>query len=353
MLICGRYDATGGMHAGGMSQAYDCVDTRLNRRVILKTLHRKEEIRRLSDEKKALLKIRSKHVVQLLDIIEFESAGANYPCLVLEYIQGKDLVEGSYNQDDIYLLHLWQIAKGLEEIHSAGLIHRDIKPNNIRLDGEGIIKIIDFGLSRETGRDDETHAAIGHLPYMAPELLGPPPMQFSCAADVYSFGALALALVAPGMPTCLNSHKPTIPNDLAASHLNAVPPEIQESVQKCLNYQPADRPRISEIVASIERVLLRGRHSARVSIGGKVSLISQQKRSAQPSITVNQVPVAAIKIDYDLNNFIISNILGVVDINNSRARVGDVMPQSCVLAFHHAHGQIYATFDASSPEVMP
>jgi serine/threonine protein kinase len=76
---------------------------------------------------------------------------------------------------------LWQIAAGLSDIHRAGVIHRDIKLQNIRRDKFGIIKIIDFGLAREVGVDDKTKSITGTIGYMAPELFGTSTISFSPA----------------------------------------------------------------------------------------------------------------------------------------------------------------------------
>lgn len=79
----------------------------------------------------------------------------------------------NYNPSESHsekLKKLWQIACGLSDIHSAKIIHRDIKPNNIRVDENKIVKILDFGLARSSGTEAFTHSVIGTLGYMAPEL---------------------------------------------------------------------------------------------------------------------------------------------------------------------------------------
>ena len=353
MLICDRYDATGTMKAGGMSQAHICNDVHLNRKVVLKVLQSEQEERRLEDEKKALMLIRSNHVVQLLDIAEFESLGKNYSCLVLEYIEGKDFEEGSCEEGELYLSYLWQVAKGLEEIHSSGLVHRDIKPDNVRLDSEGIVKIIDFGLSREVGVDNKTISAVGYYPYMAPELLNPP-VEFTAATDVYSFGVFALAIAPDGLPGCLTKAiGAPAPSSLVADHLNDTPVEIVEILQRCLSSTAGDRPAMGEIVEALERVLLAGRHMARISIGGTVSEVSQARPKARPKISNAQGVISQIDIEYNGFDFVVTGIIGQVDINNRKAKTGDCMPASCVLAFHHPYGQLYATFDVSNPEFIP
>lgn len=234
-MLAGRYEALGGMRAGGMSEAHQYRDTRLSRLVIVKTLQHDQEIRRLKDEQKALLKLRSNHVVQLLDVVSLPHNGVDIPCLVLEYIEGADLKEGEYPIALPYLQVLWQVARGLEAIHQAGIVHRDIKPNNVRRDAEGVIKIIDFGLSREVGVDNRTQAAIGYLPYMAPELLQRGPVEFSTKADVYAYAVFAMAITSAGLPDwCRTRQPPTAPANLCATHLAGLDEAVVSTLQRCL-----------------------------------------------------------------------------------------------------------------------
>lgn len=354
MLIAGRYEATGAMSAGGMSEAHQCQDVRLNRPVILKTLRKEQEIRRLADEQKALLKMRSSHVVQLLDVVSFEHAGSEVRCLVLEYIDGTDLSEGQFPIGDDYLQVLWQIATGLKAIHDAGVIHRDIKPNNLRRDKEGVVKIIDFGLAREVGIDNHTQAAIGYLPYMAPELLTKGPVEFSTATDVYAFAVVALSISSGGLPDwCRKRLPPHAPAGLCATHLPGLDAAIVTSLQQSLETNPANRPTISAVLTSIERVLLRDRHRARVVIGGKVYELHSGKRTATPTISSGGVMRSQLGIEYDGNDFVVRSVAGSVYANNRALSVGSKLPPSCVLAFSTAGNNSYfATFDISNPEYM-
>jgi len=336
-----------------MSEAHRCHDLRLNRPVILKTLRGKEEQRRLADEQKALMKLRSNHVVQLLDVVSISHQGHDIPCLVLEYIEGDDLSEGIFGIDDDYLGVLWQIAKGLDEIHREGIVHRDIKPNNVRRDKEGVIKIIDFGLSREVGLDNKTKASIGYIPYMAPELLKAGEIEFSTEADVFAYGVLALAITNAGLPDWCRARTPRdAPPDLVDKHLPVLDPNVRTILQRCVSTLPSDRPKMSEVVASVEGVLLRDRHRARIVIGGKVSEIDSAHRTAKPTISSAGKPIAQLEIYYDGNSFVIQSVIGSVLINNMSLAVGDTLPKSCVVAFKGGSNFYYATFDVSNPEYM-
>lgn len=343
------------MNAGGMSEAHECQDVRLHRKVILKTLRKAQEQRRLDDERKALLKLRSNHVVQLLDVIEFDHLGTKYPCLVLEHIDGTNLAEGQFKTDADYLSVIWQIAKGLAEIHEQGVVHRDIKPDNVRRDHEGIVKIIDFGLSREVGVDNETKSALGYFPYMAPELLTKPPITFTTDADVFAFGVLALSISEKGLPEwCRTRASPAPPANLVTDHVPALDSRIKDTLLRCLSPNPSSRPNMAEVLADIEKVLLRDKHRARVVIGGKISEIHAGSRTASPSVSVGGSVSSMVRIEYTGDDFVIRKVIGQVRANNKLLSIGDVLPLTCVLSFQYGNNYYYyATFDTSNPEFMP
>jgi len=160
-LIANRYMPTGNAAWGGMAEVHECDDQNLFRKVMLKRVPKTADLPRLLDEQKALLKLRSRHVVQLLDVVTFKHNGNDIRCLVLEHIAGTDLDQIKFAPNEDFQKTLWQIACGVSDIHRAGVIHRDIKPNNIRRDANGVIKIFDFGLAREVGKDDKTKSITG------------------------------------------------------------------------------------------------------------------------------------------------------------------------------------------------
>jgi serine/threonine-protein kinase len=189
-----RYVHDGDSDDGGFSDVSFCHDKHLQRRIAIKTIKEFSELERLKDEISALLQLRSKHVVQVYDIVK-NPANTSFG-IVMEYIDGLDLFNtAEHTKSDTQLLKiLWQIASGISDIHKAGLIHRDIKPNNMKLDSEGILKIFDFGLSRNEGIDAVTIGFKGTLGYSAPEQFLNTKVEFTSAIDVYAFGATALSM---------------------------------------------------------------------------------------------------------------------------------------------------------------
>jgi eukaryotic-like serine/threonine-protein kinase len=192
--IADRYSPTGNAQWGGMGQVHECIDENLGRPVILKTVHRPEDEPRLMDERTALLALRSRHVAQLLDVVSFDHSGNSITCLVLEKIDGIALPMYS-TPDRAFLKDAWQIATGLAHIHAAGIIHRDVKPENIKVDANGVVKILDFGLARQHGIDNRTRSIIGSPGFMAPELYSDQTITFSPAVDVFALGQTVRAML--------------------------------------------------------------------------------------------------------------------------------------------------------------
>jgi eukaryotic-like serine/threonine-protein kinase len=351
MLIAGRYEPTGAAAWGGIAEIHRCTDTHLGREVVLKRLRNPADARRLIDEKKALLRLRSKHVVQLFDIVQYEYNGIRETGLILEFIEGGDLTPRSYAPDISYIRILWQIASGLVNIHEAGVIHRDIKPANIRLDPSGTIKILDFGLSREAGKDDNTRSIIGTLGYMAPELLEArgKTIQFGRAVDIYSFGITAVALLDRAPPTELADRTPrTLPAGILSRTVPELPTDIVALIERCLAHPPHDRPSMTEVRDALGLYLLRDRHRATMAMGSSVYELSLQKRDVQ----LRAGNTGSLAIHYGGLRFTVRQVTGQTFINATAAVVGQEMPPACVITFGTGRNRAFLTFDVSNPEVL-
>jgi serine/threonine-protein kinase len=150
-----RYKVVGSPLEGGMSSVHLCTDSVLERKVAIKVVSPTTGKRRVLDEITALLKLRSKHVVQVYDVLALPG---DQLAIVQEFVAGTelDVKKSPIASADALYRQLWQIASGIADIHAAGLIHRDIKPNNMKRNGEGVIKIFDFGLARSEGPDAKT-----------------------------------------------------------------------------------------------------------------------------------------------------------------------------------------------------
>lgn len=345
-----RYTPTGNSQAGGMGEVLECTDLHLQRRVVIKRLQDGTEARRLLDEQRALARLRSKHVVQLYDIVTITDGNEKYPGLVLEYIDGKNLDVGGFTPDRTYLHTLWQIAKGLEDIHAAGIIHRDIKPANIRIDTEGVVKILDFGLARSEDAA-QTKSIIGTPIFMAPELWGEETISFNSSIDVYAFGVTAVSLLSTKCAPELYSQPPKpVARAWVESIMTNVSPEIVNTIFACLNPKPSNRPTMADVQRVLKRRLIEFKHRGLIVLNGKNHFIDRNNSI----VTVKAGALGELTVRYDGADYKVHGIQGSVFLNNTPAKVGNSMPGCCVIAFGDQNSKrLFVTFDLSAPEVMP
>src|SRR5687767_11276465 len=124
-----RYVPTGKTDAGGIGAIEFCTDTNLDRPVAIKYVGDSGDHTRLLDELAALQRIRSKHVVRVLDVVYKKSAGGPQMGIVLEFISGQEVeaLLGQVKPDESFVRFVYQMACGIADIHEVDVIHRDIK----------------------------------------------------------------------------------------------------------------------------------------------------------------------------------------------------------------------------------
>lgn len=351
----GRYIEDGTpANAGGMGSVRKCTDPQLERSVAIKFLLPGAEKRRILDEVRALQRIRSKHVVRLYDVVIEQPA--NQIGIVQEWLPGPDLcgLWRTAATPEQYLLVLYQLALGLEDIHAQGLIHRDIKPNNVRYDQEKLLRIFDFGLARSNDdRDALTHGPIGTPPYMAPELHQPGPIRFTQAIDVYAFAMTAVMLTRNTCPAELDE-RPARSDAWVQSRGFAtlhVPSTIAPVLNRALAVDATQRPTMREIRETIYAHLVHDKHRALLTTqAGQVFVCHSGQRSA----TARNGPARDITIRYDGFIFTVASVQGAVYVNNMPATAGLVLPESCVLTLgsFDQRDRVFVTVDISKPEVV-
>ena len=177
-LISGRYRIEALVGMGGMAKVYRASDVQENRTVAIKVLRAEYEsdmefVRRFSREAEAAAKMAHENIVNLLDVgIEGEMR-----YIVMEYVAGrtlKDMIcdEGRIHPD-VALRMTIRILAAVDHAHRNGIVHRDIKPQNILVDQEGRIKVADFGIARlkasQTTNVDNDGSAMGSVHYLSPE----------------------------------------------------------------------------------------------------------------------------------------------------------------------------------------
>lgn len=337
---------------GGMGYVDILKDHNLDRKVAIKTIQNPDELPRLRDEIDALLQLRSKHVVQVYDILY---GADNQFGIVMEFISGFDLTEVAMfrNFDLIQRLKLlWQISSGIEDIHKAGLIHRDLKPNNMMIDSEGVVKIFDFGLSRNVGVNDQTIGFRGTYGFSAPEQFNEASVELTQSVDVYAFGVISLFILCNGILPRELKCVPPIPANYTFSELpelNAYT-KLVELFERTLSHCVAARPTMSELKKEISRVLLHNRHQAVAIIRNETKFLNFQS----PSANLSYSNIGSCEIRYDGFDFKIMNVKGEVFVNNKAISEDSIIPGSCVVAFGGSHrraDRAYVTFDVSNPEV--
>ncbi|WP_457971873.1 protein kinase domain-containing protein [Arthrobacter sp. D1-17] len=250
-LVDNRYQVNSRLAGGGMSTVYLATDQRLDRDVALKVLHPHlandhSFLDRLSREARSAAKLSHPHVVGVLD----QGHDGQTAYLVMEYIKGhtlRDVIreKGALSPRLAFAL-IDPVVEGLGSAHDAGLIHRDVKPENVLIADDGRIKIGDFGLARAVTTTTSTGTLIGTVAYLSPELvLGRPA---DARSDIYSTGIMLFEMLTGKQP-----FDGDVPIQVAYQHVNSTvaPPsslvpglaaEVDELVQWCTAKDPEKRP---------------------------------------------------------------------------------------------------------------
>ncbi len=189
---------------GGMGVVYKAEDTRLKRTVALKFLPRgleshEPERARFLQEAQAASALNHPNVCTIHDIAEDE--GQQF--IVMEYVDGKTLrrgIEDGRLKIEDCIQYAIQIAEALQEAHAHGIVHRDVKTDNIMVNSKGQVKVMDFGLARLKGslKLTRTTSTVGTLAYMAPEQIEG--RETDARSDIFSFGAVFYELLTGSLP---------------------------------------------------------------------------------------------------------------------------------------------------------
>jgi hypothetical protein len=244
-----RYRLDERIAAGGVGQVWRATDLLLERTVAVKVLRPEysdhpETLDRFRKEARHAGAISNAHVAQLYDYGPCGPGGSPY--LVMEYVDGPSLADILVVDpiDPVRALDIIaQAADGLSAAHRLGLVHRDVKPGNILLGGDGQVKVTDFGIAHAAGQVPVTGPGLvmGTTQYMAPERIAG--SQGTAASDVYALG-IVLHECLTGVPP----HDGT-PAEVMAAHLYlplpplpaGTPPELAELVARLTVKDPAQR----------------------------------------------------------------------------------------------------------------
>lgn len=204
MSLEDRFEIESPIHIGQVSTAYPAKIIGEDRKVLLKVIHPqwaqdKELVERFAREGKTIASIDHPNVVKVLEFGKID----HVPFMALEWVDGGTLadrlVNGPLMQIDLNRI-AEEILTGLQAVHDAGMVHRDLKPDNILIGTDGHVRLADFSLAGFSGRSKMTEhgAIIGSPAYMAPELLDASPA--TPASDLYSVGIILLEALTGSNP---------------------------------------------------------------------------------------------------------------------------------------------------------
>jgi len=251
-VFAGRYEILEELGEGGMGKVYKVLDTKINEEVALKLIRPeiavdKNTIERFGNELKLARKIAHRNVCQMYHLSD--EAGTHY--ITMEYVRGEDLksvvrMMGQMSPGQVASIGK-QICKGLSEAHHLGVIHRDLKPQNIMIDRGGNVRIMDFGLARSLRGKGITGAGVmlGTPDYMSPEQAETKDVDHR--SDIYSLGIILYEMVAGRLPfegetviSIAMKHKSETPQD-PMKYSPQMPEELSHVILKCLEKDPENR----------------------------------------------------------------------------------------------------------------
>jgi len=267
-ILAGRYQVLALIGLGGMGAVYKVLDRELDEVVALKMLKREIAnapgiVDRFRREVKLARRVTHPNVARTFDLGEHE--GDRF--LTMELVEGESLASLIAREGQLPLARVIEIASaicaGLEAAHAAGVIHRDLKPDNVMLGADRIV-ITDFGVAcvEDAGAAARTGIPIGTPAYMAPEQVEASP-HIDARADIYAFGAMLFELLTRHLPFEADSVFAVAAMRLTqdapdpASYRADLPESLARVVRKCMARKPDDRfASAREIVAALSGMTL-------------------------------------------------------------------------------------------------
>ncbi|HEU5405034.1 MAG TPA: protein kinase [Gaiellaceae bacterium] len=270
-LIAERYELEELVGSGGMSDVFRARDNQLDRRVAIKILHERyagdpEYLTRFRTEARSVARLSHPNIVTVID--RGDDAGRQY--IVFEHVDGENLKELVRRSGRLPVRRAIElalaVADGLAFAHQEGLVHRDVKPQNVLLSREGEVKVTDFGIARSLEVEHgvtQTGTVLGTGEYLAPEQASGKPV--SPATDVYSLGVVLWEMLAGEVPFSGENFVA-----VALRHVNEPVPSLREvrldvsprlaaAVERALAKDPAHRfPSMAALAKELRACLAEG-----------------------------------------------------------------------------------------------
>jgi eukaryotic-like serine/threonine-protein kinase len=266
-VLADRYELEELIGTGGMSSVFRAHDRLLERKVALKILHLQfssddDYVERFRREARSVAALSHPNIVTVIDRGEHEER----QFIVFEYVEGENLKQLIERRGPAPLptaLELGiQIAHGLAFAHQQGLVHRDVKPQNVLLNGDGRAKVTDFGIARSLDVQHgmtQTGTVLGTSDYIAPEQAQG--QRVDEHSDVYSLGVVLYELLTSEVPfpgenfvavamRHINEEPPSVLDKRADA-----PPQVDEAIRRAMAKRPEDRPTMAAFCAELEECL--------------------------------------------------------------------------------------------------
>lgn len=269
-VLGNRYRILSLIGEGGMASVYKAQDMKLERRVAIKVLHshlaQNNDIRsRFQQEAKALSGLEHPNVLKVYD---FSGAESKQLWIVMEILKGQSLADFVRNFPKSALhpilaaIITQEVCKALAQAHTQGIVHRDVKPDNIMVLDDGRIKLMDFGIAKDVKNHSMTMTGtfMGSPSYMSPEQIRG--RDIDHRSDIYSLGVMLYEIITGVLPFTGGSTADVINKIIVGKYMepaqviNGVPPELNAMVVKAMAQEPYQRQqKIDEILEELSRFL--------------------------------------------------------------------------------------------------
>jgi serine/threonine-protein kinase len=275
----GEYRIVDFIGAGGMGEVYRAMHSKIGRIAAVKVLTQATQsggfVQRFFNEARIQASLQHPNIATLYDFCEV----AGQPCIIMEHVDGQTVAEriAAYGPlpltETVYVFE--RVCEAIDYIHRNGVIHRDIKSNNIKISSQGQVKLLDFGIAKSQTSQQltQTGSIIGTLNYLAPELIRGGVAD--ARGDIWALGVLLYEMVTGRVPFAASTigdlcdKIDRVAYEPPAQINPTVPREVAQIIARCLKRNPAERySSASELLADVRRL------NALVSNAGLSSSVS-------------------------------------------------------------------------------